>query len=384
MIIPLAILFIVVPLLLTLLNMLALGSGFTSDQRIFQYVRRKHFDMITIVMGVVFTFIYWTISQFREYHEPIYVPMDVYGVHTPVSGDHMLTIVVLSLLGYAAYALLRYRRNKLSPLVFVISMSLLLIANGVGLLAMVQLSKYVFRSKSGHLALLTPGMFLSLLPFNFLLLSTLLIKERCGEIAGSDQVYDSPLLTKINGFVVQSNRQFTIAVGLLFPVYAVLTMVLTLFGQSPDSVIKAFTETSDWTLSQKVSPPPVEMQDHYLCTVSLRGSDKRVKPLRCGLRRGQKIIVNRQLMVANAFEELIQVKFPQVHGFIRHAYDTYGYPLSKHITTEKRANVTYILMKPLEYVFILLLYLFDQKPENRIAAQYLPPGTRREIKQMMS
>lgn len=50
----------------------------------------------------------------------------------------------------------------------------------------------------------------------------------------------------------------------------------------------------------------------------------------------------------------------------------YGYPLSKHINTAKAADITYILMKPLEYFFVIFLYLFDKKPENRIAVQYLP------------
>ena len=27
-------------------------------------------------------------------------------------------------------------------------------------------------------------------------------------------------------------------------------------------------------------------------------------------------------------------------------------------------------MKPLEWIFLIFLYLFDQKPENRIAIQY--------------
>lgn len=29
------------------------------------------------------------------------------------------------------------------------------------------------------------------------------------------------------------------------------------------------------------------------------------------------------------------------------------------------------MMKPLEYFFVLVLYLFDAKPEDRIAVQYL-------------
>ena len=90
-----------------------------------------------------------------------------------------------------------------------------------------------------------------------------------------------------------------------------------------------------------------------------------------GIRRGEKIVVNRQLCVANAFEDLIQEKTPRFHHFIRYIYDKYGYPLSKHINTAFQADITYILMKPLEWIFLLVLYIFDVNPENRIATQYI-------------
>ena len=95
-----------------------------------------------------------------------------------------------------------------------------------------------------------------------------------------------------------------------------------------------------------------------------------VKPLRRGKRYGHYIIVNRQLCVANAFEDLIKERYPKVHKGIRKLYDTLGYPISKHIKSQYTADVVYIIMKPLEYVFLIALYLFDTKPENRIAVQY--------------
>ena len=38
---------------------------------------------------------------------------------------------------------------------------------------------------------------------------------------------------------------------------------------------------------------------------------------------------------------------------------------------EPKADITYIVMKPLEWVFLAILYMFDIKPENRIATQYV-------------
>ena len=66
-----------------------------------------------------------------------------------------------------------------------------------------------------------------------------------------------------------------------------------------DEAIKAFLETSDWTLSQKISPPPIVEEGHYLCTVSLRGHKNIVKPTRMGIRRGKKIVVNSIIIILN-------------------------------------------------------------------------------------
>ncbi len=83
-------------------------------------------------------------------------------------------------------------------------------------------------------------------------------------------------------------------------------------------------------------------------------------------------MVNRQLCVANAFEQLIMEKAPRFHRAVRNFYDTYGYPVSKHIRHAWTADVVYLVMKPLEWIFLMVLYLFDEKPEDRICSQYLP------------
>ena len=82
-------------------------------------------------------------------------------------------------------------------------------------------------------------------------------------------------------------------------------------------------------------------------------------------------MVNRQLLVANAFEDLLAERLPGVHRRLRHVYDAYGYPIARHIRTRLAADLVYVLMKPLEYFFVIVLYLFDTAPENRIAVQYL-------------
>lgn len=158
----------------------------------------------------------------------------------------------------------------------------------------------------------------------------------------------------------------------LFPIMIIIQLILILFGQSPDSFIQMFFDTSSYNLSQVPVPEPIQLSGdgHYLCTVSARGHDNIVKPVRAGIRHGNKIVVNRQLLIANAFENILEEYTPKFHKAIRYIYDTYGYPLSKHINTKLSADLVYILMKPLEWVFLFVLYLVDSKPENRINIQY--------------
>ena len=168
-----------------------------------------------------------------------------------------------------------------------------------------------------------------------------------------------------------------VALLAVLPMLGVLAGVLTLFGQTPDALIRAWTETAYWTFSQKTPPPNVFMDTHYLCTAAARGHPKLVKPLRVGRRHGHTVLVNRQLCVANAFEGLLEEKTPRLHRAVRRFYDRTGYPIARHIRSPWAADAVYCLMKPLEWLFLLVLYAADPRPEDRIAVQYphtAPPG----------
>ncbi|MBR1824706.1 MAG: hypothetical protein IJ779_10820 [Ruminococcus sp.] len=157
---------------------------------------------------------------------------------------------------------------------------------------------------------------------------------------------------------------------MILPAAVILIAIFILLGQGPDGIIKAFTMTADWTFSTQTPPPPIDYEGHYLCTVAAGGHKKVVKPVRYGRRRGDIIVVNRQLLASNAFEDMIMERTPKFHRAVRSFYDKHGYPISRHITTKTRADMVYIIMKPLEWLFILSLYTFDAHPENRIAVQY--------------
>ena len=64
---------------------------------------------------------------------------------------------------------------------------------------------------------------------------------------------------------------------------------------------------------------------------------------------------------------------PELHRRIRSFYDRYGFPIAKLIRSPYAADVVYFIMKPLEWLFLLVIYAVDVKPENRIAVQYMEP-----------
>lgn len=105
-----------------------------------------------------------------------------------------------------------------------------------------------------------------------------------------------------NRLLLRSKRWPFAAFLLMWPLLGFLIALLLLAGQSPDAVIKAFTETAQWNLSQRVAPQNIYYDEHYLCTVAAGGHKK--------------------------------------------------------------------IVKPLEWFFLLVLYLVDVNPENRIALQY--------------
>lgn len=166
------------------------------------------------------------------------------------------------------------------------------------------------------------------------------------------------------------NLPWLALVGVI-PILGIVLLILIVTGQEPSALIKAFTETSGWNLSAREAPPNLMVDDHYLCTVAARGHKQIVKPLRKGIRGGEVIIVNRQLMIANAFEQIIEEKTPRLHHFIRKNYDRYGFPLAKLIKTRLAADLVWILMKPAEWIFLAVIYLMEVHPEDRIVCQYI-------------
>ena len=87
-------------------------------------------------------------------------------------------------------------------------------------------------------------------------------------------------------------------------------------------------------------------------------------------------------MISNAFEELIQEKAPVLHRLMRRNYNKVGDVIHRYygvFEIKIVSDLVYLFMKPLEWFFLLTLYLFDHKPENRISKQYLSKSHKQKI-----
>lgn len=288
-------------------------------------------------------------------------------LHSPLNSKYGVIVWIIILMGYLGLLILGlFKPEKLSPIVSAVSIGFTLLGIMTGGLIYIQLANL--------LEFWWAYFFLLLYYINIVLLAVrrirFHIKEHVRLVNERDTVFRTSFGAWLYKVMSKVSSMTLFCFALVFPIAVIFEILFIICGQGADGFIKAFTMTADWTFSTQIPPPPLDYEGHYLCTVASGGHKKLVKPLRFGIRHGDKIIVNRQLLTANAFEDLIMEKMPKFHKFIRGVYDKYGYPISKHITTPFRADIIYIIMKPLEWLFVFVLYLCDTHPENRIAVQY--------------
>lgn len=329
--------------------------------------------VLTIVIGGLFYGMLFSVlfPGGGDWNEAVYVG----EFHNSISSTFGASIEIPATLGLVGLLLLTFvKPEKLSPLVSALSIASVLIFTVVHIVYAIQIGKnvsgiglllYVYH---GNLFLLSVSAVRKQIEYQLIF-----FKEHCKESEGK-KAEEMKQKRRVSQWLYRKITRISQYTGLvflcLFFLVAVLEILFIFTGQGADAPVKAFTDTADWTFSTQVPPPPMEYEGHYLCTVAAGGHKKLVKPLRLGTRRGHTIVVNRQLCIANAFEEYLQEKLPCFHKVVRGFYDKHGYPLSKLITNAYRADVVYLLMKPLEWMFLVFLYLFDCRPEQRIGRQY--------------
>lgn len=284
--------------------------------------------------------------------------------HQPLNPEFKVGTIVIVIMFFVGMTILYLTDvNKTPPLITAVAISTLYIG-----------SVYSFVWTIHIISVSLLDVMLLLLPVNTVLISLRLIIRKTAEYMPDprrmSKIESSLFLSRMQEIKMKAAYIPILGMILVIPVIGIMVAVLVLFGQAPDAAIKAFTETSDFLLSTKVSPQNLYQDEHYLCTVAAGGDRKLVKPIRRGLRHGHEVIVNRQLQVANAFEEELMIHTPKLHRKVRDFYDTYGFPVAKVIKKNWIADLVYFIMKPLEYLFVIVIYAVEVHPEDRIAMQY--------------
>ena len=310
---------------------------------------------------------------FVEWYQPM-----MQGVHTPVSLPYCGTFIVMILTGVIGYLIIGFfEMEKIPPLLFITAVSMIYIGGIFSIIWSIQTC--------------SRNILLSLCSLNYIIASAGLIRRKVIEFSScrrSELNKDEKSFTvKMKIFLRSACSLPLYSVIMILPVISFIIGILMLLGQDHDSIIKMWTQTSDWQLSEMGESPKNIIavwegsysDGHYLCTVAAGGHRKIVKPQRMGRRHGHDIVVNRQLCVANAFEQILQEKNPVFHKAVRSFYDKYGLPVSKLIRKPLTADIVYIIMKPLEWLFLIVLYMTDAEPEKRIAVQYLPEKDKMEL-----
>ena len=327
------------------------------------------FDQVAIWYGLILEFLYLTEGKYVTGADWS-VQLKNLEIHTPIFSEAAPTIIFIFVIGIAGYFYLRVRPlKKIPPLMAIISMS----AMYLWVIEVLVFTVQVFKGDLSGDNLL--DVYLLVYPVCIICIVARTVISKVHEWQEYEmeraKIQSNPLLNFADKILSNSKLWPIYAIIFMFPLLGIIIGILLLFGQAPDSVIKAWTETADWTLSLKEAPQNIEYDEHYLCTVAAGGHKKIVKPVRKGIRHGHEVIVNRQLCIANAFEQILEEKTPRFHKLVRGIYDRYGFPVARLIKSKWIADIIYILMKPLEWIFLMVIYMSDVHPENRIATQYM-------------
>ena len=155
--IGLAFLFLIVPLILTLINIKNLFKK--------KKIKENLIDILIFLLGIPFTILLYWVSEFdKDYTEALRLGGGELGLHSPIASWSMPTVLTIFGLGIISYILIRIRKLKLPPVIVVSSMSGIFICSIYMIIWIIQISnnmdKYIFGLP-----------YLTLFPINYILCS---------------------------------------------------------------------------------------------------------------------------------------------------------------------------------------------------------------------
>lgn len=336
------------------------------------------YELVTLLFGVLLEYILLAGLHNVRFDAQWSEELRNSELHAPINPDYMLTFAVMCTMfaiGYLVWAFTSGQKRP--PLLTVLCFSAMYVGVIESILFTIHIlgMNYTYENCVKNYCFTSELLYTLLIPLNMLLILVRVllhsVKTHETDPDRSSKVESNAFLSACNRILNNAKYWPLLALLFMIPLLGILTMILALFGQAPDAAIKAFSETANYTFSTKIPPQNVIYDEHYLCTVAAGGHKKVVKPLRMGKRHGHDVVVNRQLMIANAFEQILEEKTPTFHKHVRDFYDRYGFPIARLIKSKYVADIIWFIMKPLEWFFLFVIYLVDVNPEDRIARQYL-------------
>ena len=228
--------FAIYPFILTLINFAAIFCGCT-DPRLIR--KGRHFEWITLVLGVLyslllldftdFTFSDWTVTLHNAQK------------HTPIWTEGALTVLIFAAVGILGYLFLSCSRiSKVPPLITVLEIA----AMYLGMLQCILWVIQIIRLEAVYL-------YLCLFPLNCILIGIKVIRQKmiewgktqCEEVKkdGSVNRFRNRYLDWMNRHLERSSVWPAAAFLLMWPLLGIIICVLLLFGQRPDSAVRAWT-----------------------------------------------------------------------------------------------------------------------------------------------
>ena len=258
------------------LIILGLPVGLLVADVIFAVKKKKYpaFELAAFSIGGGYMALAYMLWDLPSYDKPI----NLYGTesaHAPINLEYGAAIILFALLGLASYMILMFHKKKFPPLTEVILLGGMYVGMLLCIVFLYQLVMGVHpqpADMSGLVGVMDEEylknwkvsldeldyfviLCLCIVPVLFLVhcvhLMIIMMKEQAQEQRTKN--YDNPLMNQVNKLFVKGMGKYLLAVLAMLPLMAVLSAVLMLFGQQPDSIILAFTRTSDWILSKEIS-----------------------------------------------------------------------------------------------------------------------------------
>ena len=198
-------------------------------------------DALVLFFGAIYLYLYLDYYMWIAW-EDWNVQLVGAERHSPIYSGSIFTVVVIFIIAFVGYVLLQRKDlTNLPPLIVVLSISAMY-------LGMIQLIVFTIQLVGAKKDNYPADYSVILLPicWGVITARTILgkIHQWKEQNTTNDKILENKILRAADEILRKADLWPVLAILLMFPLLGILIAILVLFGQTPDSVIKAWTETS--------------------------------------------------------------------------------------------------------------------------------------------